>query len=742
MNETIDAMLKENNENWNGPFHFLTPQNIKVDVYLFKTNNKLRKVLEELLVINEAEKTDLERLKIETIDLFKSENKSKSEIKDLVEKILFKEFLNKMYDKIIKNEELNLIHPGLGQLLVEQSKSTLIIKEVCDQYQQEINYHMDKYSEQLKNHKIRFLINAWVDEKMEAEKERYTNLNPYEIHIRSIEKCKEQNLAQSAYFLEREVEFFKQKRDKLEREYKKIKNPSKVFTFKRFIWFPKNYKVKNIGTNKSPKYILEKSIGYTNSSSYLFWRWMNFLMRTGINFLNFIFLFGLVIPFSSPVSFRALFSIKPFYPGKDVNPRTGTLIQSSTKVNSYFSRLRALWNHIQVSRSKFESTPDKGLIGKGLQRIFNVFWNYIIKGLFGTLGLSLINPILCLSCSIGSLALCISTPLWYQILTLKNRIITNSTSLPRLARFFRVFIWDFFICGLLQPVAALSTSLVLCPIASSARNAKIPSCDTFIARRVEGPGIALDYFVQAKPEQILAALEVALEIKIINSYLKNIYGILEQPKNDFKKLFDQLFKKYSLELNSSLEPYSSVSENVSKNVKKYEKEANKRLSHLNKIIKNHQSSKIRLSEKDLKIVVLEAAKIIKKHYLDSILNFMNKKPHALFVENNLRDDDWKGLAEIELETLFGKGFLCPLEETDYYFSLSIDHLNLAKYTDMLASSEIRDDLEKVNIKYTPKSEILTIDNQFNYINHFYGSIYNKSHHFENSSEILWSKFKN
>lgn len=136
-----------------------------------------------------------------------------------------------------------------------------------------------------------------------------------------------------------------------------------------------------------------------------------------------------------------------------------------------------------------------------------------------------------------------------------------------------------------------------------------------------------------------------------------------------------MFKKYSLELNSSLEPYSSVSENVSKNVKKYEKEANKwdfswvnlsikienylrRLSHLNKIIENHQSSKIRLSEKDLKvnkifkvdqnnsfftkIVVLETAKIIKKHYLDSILNFMNKKPHALFVENNLRDDDWKG----------------------------------------------------------------------------------------------------
>lgn len=82
--------------------------------------------------------------------------------------------------------------------------------------------------------------------------------------------------------------------------------------------------------------------------------------------------------------------------------------------------------------------------------------------------------------------------------------------------------------------------------------AKIPSSDTFIARRVEGPGIALDYFVQvflkrnirnkyllmylkkAKPEQILAALEVDIEIKIINSYLEKIHRILEKPKTDYK----------------------------------------------------------------------------------------------------------------------------------------------------------------------------------------------------------------
>lgn len=58
---------------------------------------------------------------------------------------------------------------------------------------------------------------------------------------------------------------------------------------------------------------------------------------------------------------------------------------------------------------------------------------------------------------------------------------------------------------------------------------------------------------------------------------------------------------------------------------------------------------------------------------------------------------------------------------------------------MLANSEIRDDLDKVNINYTPKSEIFTIDNQFNNINHFYGSISNKSEYFTNSSGKFFHK---
>lgn len=95
---------------------------------------------------------------------------TKEEIKNRTEKILFKEFLKITYDKIKNCKELEIKHPGLGELLINKSKSTLIIKEVLDEYQQEIDNQMDAYLEHLKTYKIRSLISSWIEEKMEAER--------------------------------------------------------------------------------------------------------------------------------------------------------------------------------------------------------------------------------------------------------------------------------------------------------------------------------------------------------------------------------------------------------------------------------------------------------------------------------------------------------------------------------------------------------------------------------------------
>ncbi len=86
------------------------------------------------------------------------------------------------------------------------------------------------------------------------------------------------------------------------------------------------------------------------------------------------------------------------------------------------------------------------------------------------------------------------------------------------------------------------------------RNARSPSGDTFLARRIAGSGLASShfyqvwlkpmfhenklvlkqYFLKTKPEQILAALESHLEIKILTAYMEYIQNKLNEPLTLYK----------------------------------------------------------------------------------------------------------------------------------------------------------------------------------------------------------------
>jgi len=47
-----------------------------------------------------------------------------------------------------------------------------------------------------------------------------------------------------------------------------------------------------------------------------------------------------------------------------------------------------------------------------MTRHLNRVWNYVIKGILGTLAMLIIFPIICLSASFGSLMVALTGPLW------------------------------------------------------------------------------------------------------------------------------------------------------------------------------------------------------------------------------------------------------------------------------------------------------------------------------------------
>ena len=96
-------------------------------------------------------------------------------------------------------------------------------------------------------------------------------------------------------------------------------------------------------------------------------------------FWNSLYVFCLVIPFVSQVSFKAIVYPNKFSMGYKMGVSDG-LLYAGKKVHSMISRIHSLHRNISKSRAKFEATPDRGLLGKNITRPFNLFWNYICKG--------------------------------------------------------------------------------------------------------------------------------------------------------------------------------------------------------------------------------------------------------------------------------------------------------------------------------------------------------------------------
>ena len=188
-----------------------------------------------------------------------------------------------------------------------------------------------------------------------------------------------------------------------------------------------------------------------------------------------MFFFGIVLPWCSPVGLRALLCIEPFMPDLELSQVNGTLFPRKSSITSTLcSRLITLWRHISKSRTHFETKPDTGFIGKGFTRHVNRIWNYLIKGLFGTIGLVLVFPLVCIFIILGSIFIGLTAIMWMPVLTLgvqiMNGLVYDMDSPEQVRnRFFvllEALIWNIGIQGLVQPVCALFVAIVLCPIIS------------------------------------------------------------------------------------------------------------------------------------------------------------------------------------------------------------------------------------------------------------------------------------
>lgn len=577
------------------PYLFMTPQGLEIDFRLCN-QELMRSAKPHLLhILNSAMKDWIPDKKKELLKQYRADGLNDEDISIVLKKAITEEYFDRVCQLIYEDQGIERLggkKEGIVELLVNQARTAKIIGEAVQQYEHQKLHNRQKVERELQESSpILSRVKAWTSRQLDKAEQEFVEQTKWSPHQEAIKQCKSQGLEQSAYFLSKDLAFRRDHEPMLAKELRKTcKQPAKEYTFETRIWSPKNWVIKESGTENviatevfdnsddddTLSYIPqhkrrtsledqergqcqtsnESAISYsvckktvvTNNSGYIGWRWCNFFYRTSAIFWNTLFFFGVVVPWCTPLSLRALIYEQPFYPQYILDAKTGVIKKDrASKTHTIMSRISILWSHIRQERKDFESRPDTGLLSKSMSRHFHRFVNYVLKGFFGTTLIVTVLPVAMIVVSITSIFMALTAPIYIWIGSLIVHLLAfffYDFETPSLltAVFWNVLV-NFLGIGILQPIICSLVALVACPIGSliglflsfarkGIRDAwdavifqlvikihgRVPLTDTFLARRIAGPGMASDYYYQIKTEQALAALESAMDLDHLGAY--------------------------------------------------------------------------------------------------------------------------------------------------------------------------------------------------------------------------------
>lgn len=506
--------------------------------------------------------------------------------------------------------------------------------------------------------------------------------------------------------------------------------PQQNFQWKFKIWLPRNWKINKMSNDM---FEVQKYSLINSSTKYPFWRFYNFLLRTLKYFCNgnynlfMNFLYG-------PIGLMSLVGTKEFASQYDIDRKTGKLIVTGT-THTLWSRIAALWQNVKESREEFEKSKDTGILGKSITRVFNIIWNYGIKGLFGTALCVIGHPILTVCNSIISLASIITSPVWAPVLSLLKYlfdmfIYDESFPFDKLnwLKLFKVVIWNFLTKGLGQilfsglgimahgiwgvmillwafcsnGIRAIYDALIYHLILKHL--AKIPSEDGFLVKRIKGPGLSEQYHYVINYDLALIMLQFELEKMEFDAYYKNKTHEIDQPYDELLKYYKQ-YNTCGLSPNYSVDPLKKFSE-TKKNV--YNK--------LNKLSdehwKNHKMSnslnerdKIKLNKNDLYALYDQGSQLCESFITNKVLSRLTQGECLTFwKDKNVAPGDWKNIVIYCLKRSFNDSITIPIEDTDGNgFAIEVKKINTKNFIRKLLHANLGDSIEIESIDYSKNS---------------------------------------
>ncbi len=140
-----------------------------------------------------------------------SQGLSNQEITRRIEKALAEEYLKMLYENVYESKDLEAIAFGIGKTLISHSRALEIMKQEVENMEERTLKHIEEYRvEMCRRHQVKSKVAYWLAQCVKNERAKYLQANLYTVHLKVIERCKNEHLEQAAYFIQRELDFLRQ----------------------------------------------------------------------------------------------------------------------------------------------------------------------------------------------------------------------------------------------------------------------------------------------------------------------------------------------------------------------------------------------------------------------------------------------------------------------------------------------------------------------------------------------------
>lgn len=612
--------------------------------------------------------------------------------------------------EMILNKEKNLYQTEIFQIVrdhLDKIDADLLVNLMKNLIVYESNMNKHKFKRQIalneykrlfdRKYRIRSKVPKFIDQKEQEFLKRWDNENPIEDVYNKIS---------NEITGQEKILFDKNNEIRNSNEYKNIRNrlvdekiPIKIFEWDFRIWCPSKWIIER-GKQSFPDIIDNSGTGpiisvkkwktFKTSTRYPFWRLYNIMARAANYFMNMNY-YCLKNLLYGDFGIRSLFGLDKFYSDVDINRTTGKLEPISETI-TWFGRVSNLWRSIKKSRDDFEKTKDTGILGRTFTRILNIIWNYGVKGIIGTVICFIGHPIMVILNTCLSSGAVILSPILAPTISIWKYlfdILIFDTDLESRENFFlTIILGKFLIKGFGQMglailgVAAHGIFGVVLSLWSLMSNgcrsvydttiyhlilkhqAKVPSEDGFLVKRIQGPGLSNEYYYLIDYDLALSLLEYELEKMEIDAYVIQKRNEISEPNNKLMEYYRQ-FLRYGLKPDPTLNPINKfyntkvILNNRLDNIVGEHRMRHKIQNKLNNV------DKIKMTKNNLKIALKYGTELCKNFVEKKILPRLTPDEQNKFWNSiNVIPNSWNDLCVHCYSKIFNKTITIPIEDWD------------------------------------------------------------------------------